>query len=970
MSASTLPRGQSLQLLLTGLISGLVLLTALAVGFFYHQTLKQQLLSAQQDLFDATAGQITSNIAEYRAQAVSTLSLVTRSGLSQTYSQEEREHYIPQMVSALTVHPSLQAIYQGYVNGDFFLVRHLDDAAKRAFPDANPKARWVAQFVSQHPDGRSEQTLRFFDDELQPVQKAMVLHDLHYDPRQRPWYQQAVKTHEAIGTHPYRFTTTRQTGITYAIRSTDEQAITGVDIRLPTLRDVLKRNLPSNNSSMAIVNDQHQVLVTATVAEDASVPLLLERFPDPALAALGRSWLPGQAIPQTIDNDGMALRVSLTPLNRNQPDGPKLLMLMPEQDLFATGQRITRDAMWIPAIILLLMLPLGWLVSRKLSKPLHRLVMASERIQNMDFSDEPMTRSSVRELNELMAASESMKETIRDFIGLSRQIVSESDLEPLLEKVLVSAMRALPAQSAGLWLQGENGLLASHGVNQQGETLMLGPLESEHPLLQQCLQQQRLCISANDPFLHPALQTLCSSSTRQLVVLPLHLDSQELLGVLVLASSESAGELQASHRIHYLQALASFAAIAIDNRRLAANLQQLMNALIKLIAGAIDAKSPYTGGHCQRVPDLAQALAEAAHQCQNGPLAEFSLDSNSREALYIASWLHDCGKVTTPEYVVDKATKLETLFDRIHEIRTRFEVLKRDVEIDYWQRLAAGEDEVLLRHSRDARLAQLDDDFAFVARCNQGGEFMLDEDVQRLEQIARKTWLRTLDDRLGLGPMELERLAGIPPATLPVSEPLLSDKPEHRILRADEDAAANMRQWGFNMKVPELQYHRGELYNLKTRRGTLTEEERYKINEHITETIKMLRALPFPRHLRNVPEIAGGHHERMDGKGYPCGLKGEDMSVLARVMAIADVFEALTASDRPYKPAKSLSEALRILQKMAEEGHVDADLYSLFLSSGIWQQYARRYLDPAQHDIEDAIAFLPRQAERSSHTVK
>lgn len=970
MSASTLPRGQSLQLLLTGLISGLVLLTALAVGFFYHQTLKQQLLSAQQDLFHATAGQITGNINDYRGAAITALNQVNLSGLTQSYGHEDRAAFIPHLVSALSVNPSLQAIYLGYMNGDFFLVRRLDAISRQAFPAARPNARWLAQFVTQHPDGRSEQTIRFLDQELQATQPDEHHDNKPYDPRQRPWYLQAITTHDAVGTNPYRFASTGQLGITYAIRSQDYQAIAGVDIRLSTLRDVLQRNLPSRNSDMAIINDQHQVLVTATVSDNAKVPMLMENFPDASIAALGRAWPIGAAMPASITANGEKMHISMTLLNRNQPDGPKLLMLMPEQDLFATGQQITRDAMWIPAFILLLMLPLGWLVSRKLSKPLHRLVMASERIQNMDFSDEPLPRGPVRELNELMAASESMKDTIRDFIGLSRQIVSESDLEPLLEKVLISAMRALPAQSAGLWLQGENGLQASHGVNQQGETLALGPLESEHPLLQQCLQQQKLCLSANDPFLPPALQTLCDGHTRQLVVLPLQLDAQSLLGVLVMSSAESNAELQASHRIHYLQALASFAAIAIDNRRLAANLQQLMNALIKLIAGAIDAKSPYTGGHCQRVPDLAQALAEAAHQCQNGALAEFSLDSTSREALYIASWLHDCGKVTTPEYVVDKATKLETLFDRIHEIRTRFEVLKRDVEIDYWKRLAAGEDEVLLRHSRDARLAQLDDDFAFVARCNQGGEFMLDEDIQRLEQIARKTWLRTLDDRLGLGPMELERLAGIPAATLPVSEPLLSDKPEHRIHRDEANSAESMRQWGFNMKVPELQYHRGELYNLKIRRGTLTEEERFKINEHITETIKMLRALPFPRHLRDVPEIAGGHHERMDGKGYPCGLKGEDMSVLARVMAIADVFEALTASDRPYKPAKSLSEALRILQKMAEEGHVDPDLYSLFLTSGIWQQYARRYLDPVQHDIEDAIAFLPRLPQTASQTVK
>ncbi|MDC7700956.1 HD domain-containing phosphohydrolase [Vogesella indigofera] len=641
----------------------------------------------------------------------------------------------------------------------------------------------------------------------------------------------------------------------------------------------------------------------------------------------------------------------------------QLVMVMPEHELFAAGREVAERAAWIPLLILLLMLPLGWLLSRLLSQPLRQLVAASGRIQSLDFSDSSLPPSPVRELNELMAASEAMKVTIRDFIGLSRDMVAENALEQLLGTVLQSTMHALPAQRGGLWLMDGAQLAPSISRDEHEQPLQLGKLPLDDALLLDTLAASAPQQIAANPALIPVeMRSLLGEDTRQLILLPLRLESQELLGLLVLASSESIAHTQSGHRIHYLQALVGFAAIAIDNRRLASALQQLMNALVELIAGAIDAKSPYTGGHCQRVPELAQALAEAAHQSQQGPFAGFRLSAADREALYIASWLHDCGKVTTPEYVVDKATKLETLYDRIHEIRMRFELLKRDADVAYWQGLAAGEDAALLKEQCERQKAQLDDDFAFVARCNLGGEFMDDADLARLQQIAARRWTRTLDDRLGLGPMERARLAGIAVPSLPVEENLLADKPEHRIARSGADTLPADNRWGFKVKVPELRYHKGELTNLSVRRGTLTEEERYKINAHITETIKMLHALPFPAHLAHVPEIAGGHHERIDGKGYPRGLRGEDMSVLARVMAIADVFEALTAADRPYKPAKPLSEALQIMRKMAEDGHLDPELYQLFLDSGIWRHYAGRYLAAAQADVADSHAYRPRQS--------
>ncbi|HSO44479.1 MAG TPA: HD domain-containing phosphohydrolase, partial [Rhodoferax sp.] len=332
-----------------------------------------------------------------------------------------------------------------------------------------------------------------------------------------------------------------------------------------------------------------------------------------------------------------------------------------------------------------------------------------------------------------------------------------------------------------------------------------------------------------------------------------------------------------------VESLASQSAIALNTRLLIKQLEDLFECFISLINLAIDEKSPYTGGHCQRVPTLTMMLAEAAAQNQEGPLADFTMSELDRYELKIAGLLHDCGKITTPVHVVDKATKLQTLVDRIDLIDTRFEVLKRDAEI------AALREQLGLRPCVDAnaeraagqslasQLATLDEERNFLRATNSGGEFMSDAAVAHVRHIASHYQWR--------------------------------------------NAAGQQADF---LSVEETE-------NLCIRKGTLTPAERDTINYHIVSTIKMLEKLPWPKHLKNVPEFAGGHHERMDGKGYPKGLTREQMSVQARIMGIADIFEALTASDRPYKPGMKLSQAIGIMARMKENGHIDPDLFDIFL---------------------------------------
>ncbi|QFU77751.1 transporter substrate-binding domain-containing protein [Halioglobus maricola] len=385
--------------------------------------------------------------------------------------------------------------------------------------------------------------------------------------------------------------------------------------------------------------------------------------------------------------------------------------------------------------------------------------------------------------------------------------------------------------------------------------------------------------------------------------------------------------------------------------------RELMDAFIRLIAEAIDEKSPYTGGHCERVPELALMLAKRAADSDAAPFDQFHPESEDEWREYrIAAWLHDCGKITTPEHIVDKGSKLETIYNRIHEVRMRFEVLWRDAEVDYWQqRHANPEQEAALAEQLAATHHQLQDDFEFVAKCNVGGEFLGDEAQARLKTIAQKSWTRNFDDRAGLSPVEELNLKGKGVPT-PATEALLADKAEHIVERTrstDYDP-----KLGINMDIPEHLYNQGEVYNLSISRGTLTAEDRFKINEHMISTIRMLESLPFPEELSKVPRYASTHHETMRGSGYPRKLPGEELSIPERILAVADVFEALTASDRPYKKAKPVSVAVDILHKMVEDNHIDRDCFELFIREGVYMEYAEAYLAPEQIDKVEIGKYL------------
>ena len=542
--------------------------------------------------------------------------------------------------------------------------------------------------------------------------------------------------------------------------------------------------------------------------------------------------------------------------------------------------------------------------------------------------------------------------------------------QQLLNAVHQSLTELAPHQSCLILLRSDKGEItpASHrGVSRAYTTGFEATSLLEQHLPSSLLQGKTKQLDAQDLAklsreLVQLLEQIGNQSLNSLLLSPMLASDESFKGVLILINptTPEGKPLRrfSPNTIKLVNSLVTQATVALENQQLVKAQQNMMDATVQILAGAIDEKSPYTGAHCERVPVLAEMLCKAACESQQGALQSFTLHSEDEwREFKMASWLHDCGKITTPEYVVDKATKLETIYNRIHEVRTRFEVLLRDADI---ARLKAIYEQGINRQQADnqfnIRKKQLLDDFAFIAKSNVGGEFLSQEDRQEIHRIGRQTWQRHFDNRLGLSAIELQRYPQDSASEFPVIEALLDDRPEHKVARPETKSLDP--NYGFKMEVPELLFNHGELHNLAVSRGTLSEEERFTINEHIIQTIVILDQIPFPANLQRVSEIAGAHHETLIGTGYPRKLTEKELSVPAKILAIADIFEALTASDRPYKRAKTLSEAIHILSFFKRDRHIDGQLFDLFLTQGIYQKYAEQFLSAEQIDEVDIDRYL------------
>ncbi|SEG82202.1 HD domain-containing phosphohydrolase [Marinobacterium lutimaris] len=938
-----------LQVLVSGtiVVSMFVLALVLIGGSYYGQ--RETLLNESGTRAEQLAESLDTHIDALLSPVKSTVQMLSRDPIAEAPNLAARRARLPVLVTALGTSSLLSSVYVGYSDGSFVLLRRLRYTPVKESVSAPKDAAYLLQSIERGAFNQIDNALwEFYDADLKLLE-TRDKPDYDYDPRSRPWYASAAVTTDTVLTSPYIFYTTAEIGVTLAQRSESGAAVIGVDASVNDFSSVIGLLRGQSQAEIAIVTPNDQVVaysdILRVVRDDPDDGLRLAYIDEVGVPILTRlsDYGIGSGM-QRLDIDGRRWLGFVEEMRTGGEGITRLLFAIPADALLADAKKQSLQLILWSVLVMLVLLLLGSWGGRLVTKPLKRLSEQVSALAQFDFSKGVPKKSRVDEVRRLSELIGQMSGAINGFQKISHLLAHERDLEKMLHRVTRELVTITSAASGAVYLYDEDEKILQRATN---SGLRSAP-------------EQLSAGDAGPEELRARLREQLARQGEAVMTTLLRDRNGDLLGILALVLLPEHAEYEDSYQ-KFVDEVSGSAATAIDTQRQVDAQNELIESIIRLLADAIDAKSAYTSGHCDRVPQLAEMLVDAAEASDDKAFAAFRMNEQQRREFRIAAWLHDCGKVTSPEYVVDKATKLETQYDRIHEIRTRFEVLWRDAEIAYLRGIVKGGVEADLRAQRDQLRKKLRQEFALVAKSNVGGEFMPDEDIEKLQQIGRRRWKRYFDKRLGISRDELERLPE-ELEELPVIEYLLADRPEHLIPWGDrrppvENGDPN-NTWGFDMTLPDYAANHGELYNLSIQKGTLTDEERFAINDHIVQTIRMLTSLPLPKELRRIPDIAGNHHEKIDGTGYPRGLAAGKLSVEERIMAVADVFEALTAADRPYKDAKTLSESLRILAFMVKDRHLDADLFRLFLESGIYLRYAERFLKPEQIDKVDRRQLL------------
>jgi HD-GYP domain-containing protein (c-di-GMP phosphodiesterase class II) len=873
--------------------------------------------------------------------------------------------FFPFMKAALEASPTLYSVSVAGADGSFFQVIQTNgDHRTLASLRAPGGTRYVVRTV-----GAGNQTQRWTFVGAGVLGQRVEAADRSFT--NTAWYRSARAGKGVVLSEPYTLANLGDPGITASIARPDGRVV-AVDLPLASLQTFLGDLSVSANGGIRVQNQYGTILAqsVSTERQDDDLSFAVDK----TLAGLGL----------------------------------RLVFWAPLDDFGAEFRTMEASVVVTTLILLLVLIPLTLAFTRQLTRIVTDLSADVDRVCQMDFGGVAPHGSMVKEFDRLARGFGTMKGTLssetaklaeaqlklKKIVETGIALSTEKDSNALCQKILDTAKELTDADGGTLYLLNENETFLDFNImlndtlgtrfggtsgraippGLRVQLFQDGGDENHHNVashafltgetvnIQDAYNDDRFDFSGTKKF-----DEANGYRSQSFLTIPLKPMGGEVLGCLQLINAKGPdGKTNVpftQDMQDFVEALAASAATAIYNRHLLDDLEQLFDAIIDVINGALGRKSPYTGGHCERVPVIAKMLAEATSAVTEGPLAGFSLDDRGMREFELAAKLHDVGKVTTPEYVVDKSTKLETIYNRIHEVRTRFEVLYRDALIRRHEAVLADPSQAARADAELAAFkATLDAEWAFLALSNQGGEFLSPEKIERIKTIGARTWVRYFDDRLGLSWEEEARLKDVPRPTLPAPTTLLADEPRHIFARqiAFDEAykTPDGSPYPFKTPVPALLYNQGEVYNLSVSRGTLTNEEHFKIKEHVMQSIYMLDRLPWPQQLKNVSVIAGQHHETLVGTGYPCQATATELSMQSRILTLADIFEALTASDRPYKKAKSLSEAVKILFSFKKDQHIDADLFDLFLTSGVYRQYAERYLAPGQLDEVDITPYL------------
>ncbi|GLS92444.1 metal-dependent phosphohydrolase [Psychromonas marina] len=942
----------SLQLHIISLFTILITISGISLGWYSYSQLSKNMINSGKVLLSNSSKEVVNKIHKESEHIYTMLEIVNASNLTEQTSKEGKIASLPVLSEMLIGTPSLSALFVAYPNDDFFLYRKLNSTVILKKYNA-PLTSYFMMTLRQ-----SEQTTHQFYNSEGYLLKVVEDPKYNLQIKQRPWYSNAKNSNTYTITEAYLFHASQEFGVTLAIEDKSTGAVIGADYTLDTLSKLLQEFRAYPSSQRIVVDQQEKV-----IAYQNTDLLLSKQGKFDTFKSLSDIHLPelnyvfehyqGQqeSILFSFNGEDWLAKID----NISSYNNLMLLQLVKTKELLSDAYSLRFQSVLITLLIILATLPIAWYFARLLTAPISGLTKDLQKIKNFDFTEKITTKTPIKEIADLISVTNSMKDTISHFQNLSASLVSKQSTKQLLSKISNECNNIPNCQGTIIILNQKEQCQIQHcSLNNLNDSENMQLKKQLETLSLSCEKLQK---DAQTHIIPDEITQILNGWIDQTLSLGWQLvtmKNRSGTNIGLIAVLESQIKPLNKGKLKYAQAIASFSALSIQSQQLLADQKQLLESFILLIAGAIDSKSPYTGGHCARVPELTKMLSRAACEDQ-GAYHSFNLNEEQWEELHIAAWLHDCGKIITPEYVVDKATKLETIYDRLNEIRMRFELLKSEAQKTYWKGLAENGNKEQLLAQRDKRLALLDEEFEFVAQCNLGSEFMSTDKVVRLQTIANRTWTRTLNNKIGLAPHQVEKIAE---STLPAQEYLLSDKSEHLVKSDNAELTEPGNKWGFRMDTPEYRFNRGELYNLSIKRGTLTPEDRFIINGHMVHTIVMLSQLPFPEHLQDIPTIAGGHHEKMDGTGYPRKIVASELPLTARMMVIADIFEALTASDRPYKEQKTLSQAITIMSFMVKEDHIDPELFKLFLTSGVYLDYAKQYLSAEQIDEVDLGLYL------------
>jgi len=951
-----------------------MLFAGILVGWFNYSGMKEILLTSNSEAIKRSGKSTILELQRIYDPVEGFVKTLANHPIVNTKTTNDRLQYLSYLRSGLDTGTAMSAVYIGFEDGSFFLLREIRENYKPNFsiPEGS---KYLVQTI-EVAEKRSTVLFFFYNAKLEKLD-SIVPENYEYDPRTRDWYQSAIAQNETIRTDPYVFFTTREIGKTIAYATEKKEAVIGADVTLGAISESLSSQKATPSTQIILIDSKKNAIAYLNpekliLKSDESGKLKLAHINQigiPILDEIDKIFDPEKNQTNFLinaKNENWMVFTSILPLKGEKPN--YLIIASPEDELLGEAKSSLNKTLLITVALIFITLQIILLVSRAISKSINNLTDYTSAIRNFDFSGSMPEKSRIRELDELGKTIGIMKMTIQKFLDISSLLIEEKDFNKLMHHILSETASAVNTEAGILYILSEDEKNLSVGAIflKDGSAISIDNLpmisleiESNSFPIQNSIKKGRSSvIQLHTSAFAKELSFFGTERENQfpyLIGVPLKNQDKDLIGYLCLFEKEDVSSNISL--LSFIENLSGTTSVAIENHRNLNAHKKLFDSFIRTIAYAIDAKSSNKIGHCAKVPEISIPLANATLEQDGGTFGNFKLSEFDRYSLEIASWLHDIGSIITPEFILQKSTKLEAVYDRLNEIRLRFEIIKRDLRISYYKKFIGGASKELLDRELEKDLHILDEEFLFIASCNDGEEPMTPEKKERIRKIGMRTWERTLSDTIGLSYEEKQKKSRKRKPN-PYVENLLADRPEHFRDFEESEIIPEDNEWNFKMKAPKYKYNLGEIHNLTIEQGVLNEEELHLVNSHIMHTIKMLSNLPFPKNLNNITEIAGGHHENMDGTGFPKKLSIENLSVLSRIIGIADKFETLTSSNRAHKKGKTLSEVISQMDTLRNDKHIDSDLFEIFLSSGIYMDYAKKHMEPYQIDEVDISKYL------------